>query len=134
MGIMQMIGCWLMYFFMAPGIFKLIGKKNLDEDEQHTHKVAASLYYYTLVVGQIAAALATTTHFESLASYKLPNMKLNICIVLEIVFAAIIIYVPSVEDVFLTTGLTGTQMLVPWVVFVAITLVEEIRKSILRKT
>lgn len=131
-GILQMACCWFMYF-TADGIMANIGKTTFTDDELLTNKVASTLYYYTLVVGQIAAALATTTHVESLMKYKLPNAKLNICIVLEIVFAAIIIFVPDVATVFQTTALTGEQMLYPWVAFLFISICEEVRKALLRK-
>mmetsp|Transcript_38534 Transcript_38534/g.111323 ORF Transcript_38534/g.111323 Transcript_38534/m.111323 type:complete len:1072 (-) Transcript_38534:187-3402(-) len=131
-GILQTICCWAMYF-TADGIMANIGKKDLTDDEIHTNMVASTLYYYTLVIGQIAAALSTTTHVESLAKYKLPNAKLNICIVLEVIFAALIIYVPDVAEVFKTTALTAEQMIYPWIAFVGISICEEIRKALLRK-
>merc|ERR1719343_208533 len=113
-----MICCWAMYFTVG-GIMANIGKKDYTDDEKHTNKVASTLYYYTLVIGQIAAALSTTTHVESLAKYRLPNTKLNICIVLEVVFAAIIIFVPDVASIFETTALTTEQMVYPWMAFLA---------------
>jgi len=131
MGIMQMACCWLFYF-MAPGILGNLGKSNFTAAEAGTNKVASTLYYYTLVVGQIAAALATTTYDESLFKYLVPNSKLNICIVLEIIFAVLIIYSPSLEGVFMTTGLTAGQMLLPWASFVFISICEEVRKAIRR--
>lgn len=131
-GMMQMAWCWIMYF-TAEGIFKNLGKKTFTPEEELVNKTASTLYYYTLVIGQIGAALATTTHEESLAKYLLPNHYLNACIVLEIIFAAIIIYEPACEGVFATTGLTAKQMLYPWMAFVFISICEEIRKVFLRK-
>jgi len=134
MGVMQMACCWVFYF-MAPNIMKNLGKSHSEftDEERETNKVASTLYYYALVVGQIAAALATTTYYESLFKYLIPNNKLNICIVLEIVFAAIIIYEPSCQEVFSTTGLTAKQMVMPWMTFVFISLCEEVRKAVKRK-
>merc|ERR1719210_1131362 len=122
-------------YFTTDKIFSMIGSSEgqWTDDQKHTHRVASTLYYYTLVIGQIAAALATTTHGESLAKYLLPNHKLSICIILEIIFAVIIIYEPAVESVFVTTGLTMGQMLYPWMSFVFISICEEVRKSIVRK-
>lgn len=131
-GVLQMVCCWAFYF-TAPGIWANLGKTDFDADEAHTNQVASTLYYYTLVVGQIAAALATTTYNQSLASYGLPNMKLNICIVLEVVFGAVIIYVPDMNEIFHTTGLTARQMLSSWWTFVFITACEEVRKAMRRK-
>mmetsp|Transcript_117474 Transcript_117474/g.365881 ORF Transcript_117474/g.365881 Transcript_117474/m.365881 type:complete len:1067 (+) Transcript_117474:89-3289(+) len=130
-GILQMACCWAMYF-TADGIMANVGEGTFDAAGEHTNMVASTLYYYTLVIGQIAAALATTTHMESLTKYKLPNAKLNICIVLEVVFAALIIYVPDVAAIFQTTALTSNQMLYPWVAFLFISICEEVRKAALR--
>jgi len=60
-------------------------------------------------------------------------MKLNICIVLEVIFAALIIYVPALQGIFSTINLTPQQMLTPWATFVFISICEEVRKSFVRK-
>ena len=132
MGMMQMACCWLAFFFLAPGMIANVGKGSYTPEEALINTTASTLYYYTLVVGQIAAAMATTTNAESLLKYMAPNMKLNICIVFEIAFAAAVIYVPSFQGVFKTTGLTTTQMLAPWGTFIIILICEEVRKSAVR--
>eukprot|EP00928_Gymnodinium_smaydae_P039792 TRINITY_DN2710_c0_g1_i1.p1 TRINITY_DN2710_c0_g1~~TRINITY_DN2710_c0_g1_i1.p1 ORF type:complete len:1088 (+),score=226.71 TRINITY_DN2710_c0_g1_i1:210-3266(+) len=128
-GLMQLIWCWLMYF-SVDGIFSLLGKKDdtFDDDEKTIHLKASTMYYYALVLGQIGAAVATTTYVESICSYKLPNHTLNICIVLEIVFAAVIIYVPPMQDVFKTTDLSLYELAYPWATFAFISICEELRK------
>jgi len=133
MGILQMVCCWFFYF-TAPGIYQNLGKSHFTAEEAETNKVASTLYYYTLVVGQIAAALATTTYHESLLKYCVPNMKLNICIILEVIFAALIIYEPGSQEVFMTTGLTTKQMIAPWAAFLFISICEEVRKAFKRKS
>eukprot|EP00401_Gymnodinium_catenatum_P072568 CAMPEP_0117504914 /NCGR_PEP_ID=MMETSP0784-20121206/25095_1 /TAXON_ID=39447 /ORGANISM="" /LENGTH=1087 /DNA_ID=CAMNT_0005300285 /DNA_START=94 /DNA_END=3357 /DNA_ORIENTATION=+ len=133
MGLMQMACCWYFYF-SAPGIWNNVGKQDFTAEEVHTNKVASTLYYYTLVVGQIAAAMATTTYHESLLKYLAPNGKLNLCIVMEIIFAMLIMFEPTSQGIFLTTGLTGKQLLMPWMTFVGISFVEEVRKSFARKS
>lgn len=132
-GILQTACCWAFYF-SAPGIMANVGKKDFTDEEELTNKLASTLYYYTLVVGQIAAAIATTTHAESIFSYGLPNHKLNICIILEVIFAAIIIYWTDAQAIFKTTALTTGDMLKPWVAFVFISACEEIRKVFVRKS
>mmetsp|Transcript_6031 Transcript_6031/g.19025 ORF Transcript_6031/g.19025 Transcript_6031/m.19025 type:complete len:1100 (-) Transcript_6031:510-3809(-) len=132
MGLMQMVCCWYFYF-QAPGIWNNLGKSEFTPEEAHTNKVASTMYYYTLVVGQIAAAMATTTYHESLFKYLAPNGKLNICIGMEVIFAMLIIFEPTSQGIFMTTGLTAKQLLMPWMTFVAISCVEEIRKSFARK-
>lgn len=128
MGLMQMACCWYFYF-QAPGIWDNIGKSQFNAEEKHTNKVASTMYYYTLIIGQIAAAMATTTYHESLLKYLAPNMKLNICIVFEVLLALIVIFNPDFQDVFQTTGLTPRQLAMPWLTFVAISLIEEARKA-----
>mmetsp|Transcript_29796 Transcript_29796/g.77269 ORF Transcript_29796/g.77269 Transcript_29796/m.77269 type:complete len:153 (-) Transcript_29796:298-756(-) len=133
MGLMQMACCWYFYF-QAPGIWKSVGKSEFTPEEVHTNKVASTMYYYTLVVGQIAAAMATTTYHESLFKYLAPNGKLFFFIGLEVIFAMLIIFEPTSQGIFMTTGLTAKQLLMPWMTFVAISCVEEIRKSFARKS
>jgi len=132
MGIMQMVCCWFFYF-TAPGIKDNVGKSDFTPDEVHTNKVASTLYYYTLIIGQIAAAYATTTYHQSLFSYGAPNMGLNLCVVIEIVLAMLVIFDPGCQGVFNTTGLTIRQLVMPWMTFVLITLAEEARKGMVRK-
>lgn len=73
-GVLQMVCCWLFYF-SVDGISKSIGRSDFTPEEENTNKVASTMYYYTLVTGQIAAALATTTYHESLLKYGLPDRK-----------------------------------------------------------
>mmetsp|Transcript_39635 Transcript_39635/g.86540 ORF Transcript_39635/g.86540 Transcript_39635/m.86540 type:complete len:1062 (+) Transcript_39635:114-3299(+) len=131
-GILQMVWCWIMYF-TADGIMDNIGDHTFTPEAKMVNKKASTLYYYTLVIGQIAAAIATTTYVESLCKYKLPNMKLNICIILEVVFSAVIIYWPPAQKIFATTDLSISQLVYPWMTFVVISIFEELRKVQIRK-
>jgi len=139
-GMMQMVCCWVFYFTLSDDIFWSM--KHLDKGantiaENNRGKIAnttsSCLYYYTLVIGQIAAALATTTYEESLFKYGMPNMKLNICILLEVVFAMILIFTPPMNAIFNTIPLEPKQLLFPWISFFAISACEEVRKMFARK-
>jgi len=131
-GILQTVGCWGA-FFAVKNIWTNIGTDRAVDEMDPLNQTASTVYYYTLVLGQIAAALATTTYEESLFVYGLKNMKLNVCIVLEIVFAYLIIYVPACQSVFKTQGLTERDLLLPIGAFVLITVCEEFRKVGVRK-
>ena len=90
-------------------------------------------YYWTLVIGQVAAALATTTTRQSLFNYGLPNNVLTLCIVLELVLAIVVVEVPYVSTIFKTTNLGPRQLIISAIgAFLLITSFEELRKSIVR--
>lgn len=144
-GILQTMCCWVFYFW-APGVVDNIMAARVPglsaeeqtrllvvDPTQPANQRASTLYYYVLVIAQIGAAVATTTYEESISSYGLPNKKLNICIMLEIVFAALIIYVPALQGIFNTIGLSEKELLIPWITFVFISICEEIRKTLVRK-
>jgi len=137
-GLLQTVCCWGFYCY-APHILEHIGSDVPGAQMMQgpsraagINRVASTLYYYTLVIGQIGAAVSTTTYEESLGSYGLPNMKLNICIILEVVFAAIIIFTPALQGIFSTSNLNTAQLLHPWATFVFISICEETRKSLVR--
>ena len=82
---------------------------------------------------QLAAAYATTTFKQSLLTYGIPNMTLNIFIVLEILLGLAIIYIPTLQEGIGTYDLPLQQILLPFLVsFLPILLIEEIRKAYLR--
>merc|ERR1719217_301837 len=85
-GQLQMVLCWL-FFLMTPGILDLMHKKHYTEHEKVTHRQGMTVYYWTLVLGQIAAAISTTTKVQRVfgpGGYGFPNMTLNLLLVLEI--------------------------------------------------
>merc|ERR1740117_303240 len=86
-GQLQMFFCWLMFFYASPQIWNLwnSGKSANDytSQDEFYDKQGMSIYYWTLVCGQIAAAISTTTKSQSVfgfgggGCYGLPNTLLN---------------------------------------------------------
>merc|ERR1719174_2237454 len=74
-------------------------------DEIEANHRAMTMYYWTLVMGQVGAAIATTTTQQSLFKYGLPNVWLNLCIVLEISLALACIYWKPLQGPFGTCPL-----------------------------
>merc|ERR1712107_560708 len=68
-GQFQMLFCWLMFFYASPGIWELYmnGKspEKYSEQDAFLDTQGMTVYYWTLVVGQIAAAISTTTKLQS---------------------------------------------------------------------
>lgn len=133
-GVLQMLACFFVFFYAVPAMATIYERGEFKHFKDYT---AADLqenyrgmtaYYWTLVLGQVAAAMATTTTRESLFSYGLPNMMLNLCIVLEIVLALAIIYWPAAESTFKTSALDMRQLAWGALGFVVIFCLEEVRK------
>lgn len=150
LGQLQMVFCWVMFFVAAPNIWKLhsafgwCGSRgpgpldkcpNYDADDEVYNREGMSVYYWTLVLGQIAAAVSTTTKMQSVfgiggEAYGFPNATLNFMFVLELVLGIAAIYVPLMQSCFQTSWLPWSSMLIPVSAFVGICLIEEIRKLI----
>ena len=87
------------------------------------------------MIGQVAAALATTTTRQSLFNYGLPNNVLTLCIVLEVILAGVVIEVPSISAIFKTTNLGPRPLIISAIgAFMLITSFEELRKSVVRSS
>merc|ERR1711971_262417 len=138
-GQMQMFFCWLMFFLPAvsPGIWSLYrnplimdysGKKYFAE-----LSTGKTVYYWTLVMGQIAAAISTTTKLQSVFGfgskpYGFPNVTLNVMFILEVALGLAAIFFPVMNGWFDTYPLSAQSVLIPAVALVGICLIEEIRK------
>ncbi len=138
-GMMQFIGCALMYTVFYPPMLDLIRERkqveDMSQDEFLVYRKATTIYYWSLVVGQIAAAYATTTFKSSLLEYGvlLPNLTLNAFVVGEILLSLWIIYSPTGQMMVGTAEISYYYLALPWlVIFVPITVVEECRKWYLR--
>merc|ERR1712151_739400 len=94
--------------------------------------VGMTSYYWTLVLGQVGAALATTTTRQSLLQYGLPNNWLNACIALEILFALLVVYWSPMQSAFKTYSLSFGQVAAGFFGFTLIVVAEELRKSWVR--
>jgi len=132
-GMIQMAACWFVFFNM-PHILDLMHKHSsvYSMEETEWNYAGMASYYWTLVLGQLGAAMVTTTTRTSLLSYGLPNKWLNVCFVFEVLLAAAIIYCGPCQRLFKTEPLTAAQALLGCTGLVAILFVEEIRKAFLR--
>jgi len=140
-GIFQMFFCWLMFFWAAPGIWELYlsGKSPNDytEDEEFANVQGMTVYYWTLVLGQIAAAISTTTKVQSVfglggPAYGFPNMPLNCMFLGETLLGLMAIYLGFMHSWFETGWLPANAVFKPMLAFVAICLIDEIRKLVAR--
>jgi magnesium-transporting ATPase (P-type) len=144
-GIIQMFFCWLMYVYAVPGMHGLVtggfnpATKDLKVKEMQDAIVAEgkTTYYWTLVWGQIAAAISTTTKVQSVfgffgTPYCLPNLLLDGMFVGELALGLLAIYIPCMQSWFDTTSLTMENLMWPSLACVAICFIEEVRKLIWR--
>merc|ERR1719235_837277 len=130
-GLIQAFVCWSTFFSM-PHMYELY-RLDKHPTEYTSMEVEAdyagmTMYYWTLVVGQIGAAVATTTTRQSVFSYGLPNKWLNWCLICEILLAFVVIYWSPFESVLKTRPLGFFQILSASAGFFAIFFVEEFRK------
>mmetsp|Transcript_111160 Transcript_111160/g.278316 ORF Transcript_111160/g.278316 Transcript_111160/m.278316 type:complete len:1085 (-) Transcript_111160:78-3332(-) len=136
-GVWQTFFCWVM-FFQLPGLMEAWG-----HESAHPHAIKSdadkniltqgkTIYYWTLVMGQIAAAVSTTTERQSLLTYCFPNTMLNIAFLFEVLLGLASIYAPVMHGPFDTTNLAREEVGKPIIALVVIVIVEEIRKFIFR--
>jgi len=149
-GQIQMAFCWIMYFCASPNIWKLYVPDPDHPDamkwkaqpswrkEDITYAFeASSVYYWTLVLGQIAAAISTTTKMQSVFGlggkpYCFPNMVLNLMFVGEVLLGLATIYIPFLAEAFDCRWLPWKSILSPLLAFVGICFIDEVRKLIFR--
>jgi sodium/potassium-transporting ATPase subunit alpha len=148
MGVMVTICCWVMYFH-TPGIWELFqsgrhpcippetGASCHIAGDAETVNRGRSVYYWTLVMGQIAAAISTTTKFQSVfgyfgTPYCFPNTALNLMFVGEVALGLLTIYTPLMQNLFDATYLDAQTLLLPLLCLVVICWIEEVRKLISR--
>merc|ERR1712226_1829946 len=108
--------------YASPGIWELYqANKNPNvytiDDENVVHQ-GMTVYYWTLVLGQVAAAISTTTKMQSVfCSYGLPNCKLNLMLIGEIALALAAIYVDGFHMAFNTALLPRRAVYIPTAAF-----------------
>jgi len=142
-GQIQMFFCWVMFFFVTPGMWSYfmriqagnVDPENLSADDEAIETRGKTVYYWTLVIGQIAAAISTTTKLQSVfgccgPAYGLPNMTLNVMFVGELILGLLAIYFPPMQALFFTGNLDWETVLWPFVALFGICLIEEVRKFI----
>lgn len=149
-GFLQTAFCWYMFFFDTPGMAVLaFGDATTapvppaDYTKSQLNNIITpgkTVYYWTLVLGQIAAAISTTTKAQSVfgffqcPAYGFPNMTLNLMFVGELVLGLGAIYLKPMQEWFDTGPLTLHTALVPFATLFGICFIEEVRKLIVRRT
>jgi len=139
-GQLQMLFCFVMFFYASPGIWDILGKKESEYTEEDDLKTTQGMtvYYWSLVLAQIAAAISTTTKTQSVLgfggpAYCFPNNTLNLMFLFEIALGLVTIYLGVMQMWFDTTSLPMGSLLYPIITFVAIILIDEVRKAVARK-
>ena len=132
----QSIACWLVFFGGMPKMYSLY-HNDTHPTEYTTADVEAdyagmTAYYWTLVLGQVGAALAATTSRQTALSFQKPNWWLTACIVFEILLALLIMFWEPLQFELHTRGLSAGQLACGLVGFALITVLEELRKLWLR--
>jgi len=140
-GQLQQLCCWVMFFHATPGLWDLfmsgVPHNEYNEDQKLINVQGMTVYYWTLVLGQIAAAISTTTKAQSVfgfgnVSYGFPNQTLNGMFVLELVLGLAAIYWGPMQGAFKTAWLPLGAVLEPVLACVFICGVEEFRKAVAR--
>mmetsp|Transcript_93130 Transcript_93130/g.287380 ORF Transcript_93130/g.287380 Transcript_93130/m.287380 type:complete len:1112 (+) Transcript_93130:64-3399(+) len=143
-GQIQMAFCWLMFFWASPNIMSLqLPDGTWKERKYYTSAddladiEGSTVYYWTLVLGQIAAAISTTTKMQSVFGlggrpYCFPNMTLNLMFLGEVLLGLVTIYVSWMAAAFQTAPLPWPSLLKPLIAFAGICLADEVRKFIFR--
>jgi len=143
LGQLQTLFCWLMFFWATPEVWSLFADGTTpDEYTEHDRFVVMqgmTVYYWTLVMGQIAAAIATTTKTQSVCglqgpAYGLPNNVLSLMILGELILGLGAIYFPPLQMLFETTWLPERGVMLPVLAFVSIFAIDEVRKVCMHST
>jgi magnesium-transporting ATPase (P-type) len=141
-GQFQMLFCWLMFFHASPGIMDLylnqVDPNDYTEQDAFANSQGMTVYYWTLVLGQIAAAISTTTKLQSVFGlggnpYGFPNATLNWMFIGEIGLGLATIFWGPMQGLFETAWLPTKAICEPICALVGICLIDEIRKLIGRR-
>jgi magnesium-transporting ATPase (P-type) len=140
-GICQMVFCWAMFFYASPGIMRLyinqVNPEDYSEEDAFQNAQGMTVYYWTLVMGQIAAAISTTTKLQSVfgcgsKAYGFPNGTLNFMFVFEIALGLAAIYWGPMQSLFETAWLPWKAVVYPISALVGICIIDEVRKCCAR--
>lgn len=142
-GQIQMIFCWVFFFcpltspqiltiYHNPSDWDVTGDRYFSEVT-----LGKTVYYWTLVLGQVAAAISTTTKTQSVFGffgwpYCFPNCTLNLMFVLEVALSVAAIYQKSMNAWFNTCPLPKMSLALPCATVPGICFIEEVRKLIVR--
>jgi len=135
-GVLQSVACWGVFFAVMPHMWTLfVQQKHSSEysaEDSLADYAGMTAYYWTLVLGQVGAAMAATTSRQSTMTRWMPNPWLSLCIVLEIVLAMAVVMWTPLQQLFKTHHLSMFQLVAGSVGFFLISSSEELRKFFLR--
>lgn len=136
-GILQSLACWASFFLATPRMWSLfledVRPSAYTAADAEADTEGMTMYYWTLVLGQVGAALAATTTKQSLVQYGLANKWLNACIVLEILLAIAVVMWSPAQALCKTHMLSFSQLVSGFSGFLLISVVEELRKALSRR-
>jgi magnesium-transporting ATPase (P-type) len=136
-GVVQTFACWAVFFGATPRMYELFTQDKQPSEysalDVEADYAGMTSYYWTLVLGQVGAALATTTTRTSIFKFGMPNPWLNACLVLEILLAALVMMWAPLQGVFKTSRLGMGQLAAGTFGFILISVFEEVRKYCLRR-
>merc|ERR1712032_498363 len=124
------------FFYASPSIMDLwqSGKSpnEYSTEDEFANVQGMTVYYWTLVLGQIAAAISTTTKLQSVFGfcgepYGFRNRALNTMFAVELLLGVAAIYIPFMQQAFETLWLPVPSLLLPIGALVAICIIEEVR-------
>jgi sodium/potassium-transporting ATPase subunit alpha len=142
-GIFQMAFCWAMFFYASPGIMELfvnqVSPEDYSDEDAFKNAQGMTVYYWTLVMGQIAAAISTTTKLQSVfgccsKAYGFPNGTLNFMFLFEIILGLAAVYWGPMQSLFETAWLPWQSVIYPISALVGICLIDEVRKCCGRRS
>eukprot|EP00929_Paragymnodinium_shiwhaense_P013813 TRINITY_DN121668_c0_g1_i1.p1 TRINITY_DN121668_c0_g1~~TRINITY_DN121668_c0_g1_i1.p1 ORF type:complete len:1113 (-),score=282.67 TRINITY_DN121668_c0_g1_i1:300-3638(-) len=153
-GWIQMAFCWLMYFWLGNSALSSVwdiyqnGRHECTPDTKETTlcfipgdeeaaAVGRTIYYWTLVMGQIAAAISATTKAQSVfgffgTPYCFPNHVLSLMFLGEVLLGVAAIYIPAMCTIFGSTPTDYMSLVKCGLTLIGICSIEEVRKLILR--
>jgi len=130
-GVVQSVACWAVFLSM-PRMYALFAEdrhpSSYARSDVEADYAGMTAYYWTLVLGQVGAALATTTSKQSVFCFGIPNHWLNLCIVMEIGVALLVIAWAPLQGLFKTRQLALHQFLAGAFGFLLVGMLEELRK------
>lgn len=138
-GIMQSLACWSVFLFVMPRMMQLFREDRHPSDytaeDVQADFAGMTAYYWTLVLAQVGAALATTTVSQSVFSYGIfRNGWLTCCFAFEILLALLVIYAGPCQNIFKTASLSFVQLMSGMAGFLLVSAVEEMRKLYFRRS
>jgi sodium/potassium-transporting ATPase subunit alpha len=138
-GILQSLACWFTFFLATPRMLDLFlqGKHPVDYSaaDVDADNQGMTLYYWTLVLAQVGAALAAQTTRQSVffGEGNRQNHWLTACIIFEIIFALFVVFWHPFQNLFQTKQLSPRALLSGALGFALVTITEEVRKFALRQ-